>query len=366
MVENVEPYLGDEEIDGAVRVLRSGKFAQGVVVAAFEDEFAKLLGVRHAIAVNSGTAAVHCALKAAGISEGDEVLTTPFTFAATASPILMQRGKVRFVDIDPLTFNVDIARYAAAATAATKAVVAVDLFGLPFDRAGAERLRSRGVAIVEDACQAIGSERDGKPPGAESDAAAFSFYATKNVIMGEGGALVTNDDAIAATARRFRQHGQVGDECVELGFNYRLTEVLAAIGRAQLRRLNAITQARRANAAFFDDALADVPGLTLPRTPGNAVHAYHQYAVLIDKAATPNRRGRDDVRSALLEQGVGSGLYYAKPLHLQPLFGGAKRTGEFPVAERVAAQILSLPVHPRLSEAGRERVVSALKVALGA
>lgn len=366
MIKLAVPNLGEEEIAAVIDVLRSGQLAQGAVVAAFESEFAKLLAVRHVVAVNSGTAAVHCALKAVGVGEGDEVLTTPFTFAATASTVLMQRGKVRFVDIDPRTYNVDLECYAAAATPATKAVIAVDLFGLPYDSAGADALRSRGIAIVEDACQAIGAERDGKPVGAQCDAAAFSFYATKNVVMGEGGALATNDDAIAASARRFRQHGQVGDEFAELGYNYRLTEVLAAIGRAQLRRLNAITQARRANAAFYDEQLAGVPGVTLPYAPENVIHAYHHYAVLIDKAATPNRRGRDEVRSALSERGVGSGVYYRKPLHLQPLFGGPQRVGEFPVAERIAAQVLSLPVHPHLSQADRARVVSAFKSAIGA
>jgi perosamine synthetase len=366
MIELIVPNLGEEEIAAAIDVLRSRQLSQGAVGASFESEFAKLLGVRHVVAVNSGTAAVHCALKAVGVGEGDEVLTTPFTFAATASTVLMQRAKVRFVDIDPRTYNVDLASYAAAATPATKAVIAVDLFGLPCDCAGADTLRSRGIAIVEDACQAIGSERDGKPVGAECDAAAFSFYATKNLVMGEGGALATNDDAIADSARRFRQHGQVGDEFAELGYNYRLTEVLAAIGRAQLNRLNAITQARRANAAFYDEQLAGVPGVTLPCAPGNAVHVYHHYAVLIDRAATPNRRGRDEVRSALAEKGVGSGVYYRKPLHLQPLFGGPQRAGEFPVAERIAAQVLSLPVHPHLSQADRARVVSAFKSAVGA
>ncbi len=366
MVELIVPSLGEEEIAAALDVLRSRQLAQGAIVASFESEFAKLLGVRHVVAVNSGTAAVHCALKATGVGEGDEVLTTPFTFAATASAIVMQRGNVRFVDIDPRTYNVDIERYAAAATPATKAIIAVDLFGLPCDWAGADALRARGIAVVEDACQAIGAVRGGKPVGTQCDAAAFSFYATKNIVMGEGGALATNDDAVAASGRLFRQHGQVGDDFTELGYNYRLTEVLAAIGRAQLHRLKAITQARRANAAFYDEQLAGVPGVTLPYAPEGVIHAYHHYAVLIDKATTPNRRDRDDVRSALSERGVGSGVYYRKPLHLQPLFGGPQRTGEFPVAERVAAQVLSLPVHPQLSQADRERVVSAFKSAVGA
>ncbi len=365
-VQLVAPHLGEEEIAGVAEVLRSGHLAQGPVVASFECEFAELLGTRHAVAVNSGTAALHSALNAVGVGEGDEVLTTPFTFAASASPILMQRGVVRFVDIDERTFNVDLERYAAAAGPATKAVVAVDLFGLPFDNAGADGLRSRGIAVIEDACQAIGASRDGSAAGARCQASVFSFYATKNVITGEGGMLVTNDAAIAASARRFRQHGQ-GEryEYLELGYNYRLTDVLAAIGRAQLNRLNALTQGRRANAAFYDEVFGEIPGVSIPRVPDGVVHAYNQYTVLIDAADTPNGRNRDEVRSALAQAGIATGVYYPKPLHLHPLFGGPERSGEFPVAERVAKQVLSLPIHPALSEEQRAYVASVLKTAVG-
>lgn len=361
----VAPNAGDEELAAVAEVLRSGQLAQGPVVAAFEREFAELLGVRHAVAVNSGTAAVHCALKSIGIADGDEVLTTPFTFAASASPVLMQRGRLRFVDIDERTFNVDLSRYLEAASPATKAIVAVDVFGLPFDRTGADRLRARAVTIVEDACQAIGAARDGVPAGAEFPAT-FSFYATKNVVMGEGGVFVTNDDAAAASARRFRNHGQ-GDryEYLELGFNYRLTDVLAAIGLAQLRRLREITRRRRENAAFYNEELREIPGLLLPYVPPGVGHAYHQYTVRIDAAQTPNGRDRDAIRAALADAGVASGVYYPKPLHLHPLFGGPDRAGEFPVAERVATQVLSLPVHGSLNGSDRAYVASTLKAAVG-
>lgn len=364
-VRLVAPNLSEDDITAVAAVLRSGQLAQGPVVAAFERDFAHLLGVRHAVAVNSGTAAIHCALHAAGIGEGQEVLTTPFTFAATASPVLMQGGTVRFVDIDERTFNVDLQSYADAATPATRAVVAVDLFGLPFDRRGEERLRSASVAIVEDACQAIGASRNGEPAGA-GFTSTFSFYATKNVVMGEGGVLATNDDAVAESARRFRQHGQ-GEryEYLELGYNYRLTDVLAAIGLAQLARLAEMTQARRTNAAFYNSELRGIPGVTLPLVPEHMEHAYHQYTIRVDEACTPNGHDRDAVRASLAEVGVASGIYYPKPLHLHPLFGGSERQGEFPVAERAAKQVLSLPIHPGLSEADRAYVAAALKVAVG-
>ncbi len=365
-VRLVAPDVGEEEIAAVVGVLRSGQLAQGPAVAEFEREFAAYAGVKHAVAVNSGTAAVHCALHGAGVGEGDEVLTSPFTFAASASPVLMQHGTVRFVDIDERTFNVDLETFAAVAEASTKAVVAVDLFGLPFAHTGADALRSRGITVIEDACQAIGASRDGASTAARCDAAAFSFYATKNAITGEGGMLTTNDDSFAASAMRFRQHGQ-GEryEYLELGYNYRLTDVLAAIGRVQLRRLDEFTRARRSNAAFYDEALRDLPGVTVPYVPPGAEHVYHQYTILIDERATRDGRDRDAVRASLAQAGVATGVYYPTPLHLHPLFGGPQRTGEFPVAERVAKRVLSLPIHPALSDQDRGHVSSALRTALG-
>ena len=364
-VSLVAPYIGEEEIAGVVAVLRSGQLAQGPIVAEFEREFAEIIGVRHAVAVNSGTAANHCGLAGLGIRAGDEVLSTPFTFAASATPILMQGATVRFVDIDERTFNVDLANYAAVAGESTKGIAAVDLFGLPFDRAGAAALATRGIRVLEDACQAIGSVRDGVTAGSDCDAAGFSFYATKNLMMGEGGVLVTNSDEVAATARRFRQHGQ-GDryEYLELGYNYRLTDVLAAVGRAQLRRLDDFAKRRRANAAFYDANLASLDGLLTPYVPAGVVHGYHQYCILIDGNHTKNGNDRDAVREVLTKLGIASGIYYPKPLHLHPLFGGPHRAGEFPVSERVAKQIIALPIHPTLTESELERVVDALKTAV--
>jgi perosamine synthetase len=363
----VEPSLGDAEIDAVVRVLKSGQLAQGPEVAAFEQEFAAAIGVAHAVAVNSGTAAIHCALDALNVADGDEVLTTPFTFAATATPVLMQRARVRFVDVDPRTFNVDLARFAQAATPQTRAVVGVDLFGLPFARDGLQALRERGIAVLEDACQAVGAARGGMPAGKGCDAAAFSFYATKNLMTGEGGMLTTDDDAVARAARRFRQHGQ-GEryEYLSLGYNYRLTDVLAAIGRAQLERLPALTAARRANAAFYDAELAGVPGITTPFVPPGAEHAYHQYSILVDETATPNGSDRDAVRAALADAGVGSGVYYPTPLHLNPLFASGYARGDFPVAERLARRVLALPVHPAVTGEMRRHVAGALRAAVGA
>jgi dTDP-4-amino-4,6-dideoxygalactose transaminase len=317
--------------------------------------------------MNSGTAANHAALEALEIGEGDEVLVTPFTFAATATPILMQRAVPRFLDIDPRTFNLDPAAALGASGPATRGAVLVDLFGLPIDPAGLEGLRSKGVRLVEDACQAIGARRDGRSAGAFGEAASFSFYATKNLMTGEGGMLTTDDDHVAARARRFRHHGQ-GDryEYLSLGYNYRMTDLSAAIGRAQLARLDSISHRRRANAAFYDAGLAGLDGVTTPFVPEGVVHAYHQYSLLIDPAATRNGADRDAVRRTLAEHNVGSGIYYPTPLHLHPLFARlGYGPGDFPVSERVAKQIVALPIHPLLEPAQLRHVVAAVRAAVG-
>jgi dTDP-4-amino-4,6-dideoxygalactose transaminase len=366
-VSLVSPLIGEAEIRAVERVMRSGQLAQGPEVAAFEREFAGAVGAAHAVAVNSGTAAIHAALEALGIGEGDEVLTTPFTFAATATPVLMQRARPRFVDIDARTFNLDVAGALAAASSATKAFIGVDLFGLPFDLAGHETLAARGIALVEDACQAIGAARDGATAGARGPATAFSLYATKNLMTGEGGMLTTEVAEIAAAARRFRQHGMSEQyEYVSLGYNYRMTDLLAAIGRVQLGRLSDITEGRRSNAAFYDRELAGVAGLTTPFVPAGARHAYHQYSILIDGELTKNGADRNAVRAALSREGVASGIYYPSTLPSNRLFASfGHGPGDFPVAERVAKQILALPIHPQLTAEDLTYVVERLRAAVG-
>jgi dTDP-4-amino-4,6-dideoxygalactose transaminase len=363
LIPLVRTLVGDEELEAVTRVMRSGQLAAGPEVAAFEAEFAAACDVDFAVAVNSGTAALHCALEAAGVGPGDEVITTPFTFAATATPILMQGATPRFVDIDPKTFNADLDRLLAAVTPKTKAVIAVDLFGLPIDNAHLDELRARKIAVIEDACQAIGARRNGRPAGSLTDVGCFSFYATKNLMTGEGGMLTTKDERIAQMARRFRQHGQ-GEryEYLSLGYNYRMTDISAAIGRVQLSRLDKINAARRANAALYTELLANLPGVTTPFVPAGVEHAYHQYSILIDAEKTTSHIDRDALRANLTENGIGSGIYYPTPLHMNPLFSGlGYALGDLPNSERAAKQIVALPVHPSLTPDNIREVAARIR-----
>jgi len=364
----VRTIVGDEEVDAAARVIRSGQLSAGPEVLAFEREFAGICGVRYAVAVNSGTAALHAALASIGVSPGDEVVTTPFTFAATATPILMQGASPIFVDIDARTFNADLDRLSTAITARTKAVIAVDLFGLPIETAALKDLRSRNIPVIEDACQAVGASRDGVSTGALTDIGCFSLYATKNLMCGEGGVLTTDDENVATLGRRFRQHGQ-GEryEYLSLGYNYRMTDISAAIARVQLSRLDDVGQRRRANAALYDKLLAEIPGIATPVVPRGVKHAYHQYTIRIDGQTTQNRVDRDTLRAKLRDRGIGTGVYYPTPLHLNPLFAACGYVrGDFPNAEAAAMEVLALPIHPLLSESDVETVAASIRDIAGA
>lgn len=348
--------LTDAEIAAVERVLRSGQLAQGPEVRAFEEEFADAVGSKHAVAFNSGTAAIHGALAALNIGPGDVVSTTPFTFAASATPILMLGATPRFVDIHPREFNADEASLLSAGSDIS-ASVGVDLFGLPF-----KTQSTRTIPVVEDACQAVGAARDGKPAGSRTEVAAFSFYATKNIMTGEGGMLTTDSEEIANSARRFRHHGQ-GEryEYLSLGFNYRMTDVQAAIGRVQLSRLHELTERRIKRAERYSAGLRDVQGLNTPEVPDGVKHCYHQYSILINDASI---RDRDAVRDELRAAGIDTGIYYPKPLHMHPLFSEFAAGMSFPVAEQTAKSILALPMHDVLSDEDQDRVIESLRRAV--
>ena len=353
MISIASPLIGDEEKQAVLEVLDSGMLAQGPRVKAFEDAFAQMCGVQHAIATSSGTTALHVALLARGIGSGDEVITTPFTFIASANSILFTGARPVFVDIDPVTFNLDPAQVADAITEKTKAIMPVHLFGLLCDMdALLDSAARHDLAMIEDACQAHGAEYQGQRAGAFGTGT-FSLYPTKNITSAEGGMITTDDDAIAASCRVIRQHGMrrryYHDE---LGFNFRMTDVHAAIGLAQLGKLERFNAARNANAAYFN---AHLRGVTVPTVPEGYHHVFHQYTVRV-----PDGR-RDALMAHLKDNGIGFGVYYPVPIHQQTYYVNELGYDQrLPEAERAAAEVLSLPVHPALTEADREKIVATI------
>jgi perosamine synthetase len=358
------PLLGPEEHEAVERVLTSGRLAQGAEVAELERLFALAAGTRFAIAVSSGTAALHTALVGVGVGPGDEVVTTPFTFIASANAALMAGASVRFVDIDPDTFCIDPAAVDEAVGDGTRAIVAVDLYGRACDGPALEDLaRRRGVALVEDAAQSIGAELEGRPCGSFGDAACFSLYATKNIISGEGGVVTTDSEELNSFARRFRQHGMRGPyDYMGLGWNYRLTDLAASIGVVQMSRLADLSAARQQRAALLNETLADLPGITPPAIPSKGTSVWHQYTIRVTAEAPLSR---DELATALRADGVGAAVYYPLPLHLvDHLRDRRTPEGSLPHAEQAAREVLSLPVHPAVSLDDVARVGDAVRRAV--
>ncbi len=332
-------------------VVLSGNLAQGAEVAAFENEFSGVASAGlHSVAVNSGTSALHMALIALGIGSGDEVIVPSFTFAATANAVRLVDAVPVFVDIEPSTFCLDPQCVESAVTDRTKAIMPVHLYGHPADMTRImEIARRHGLLVLEDAAQAHLATWDGRFVGSIGDAAAFSFYPTKNMTSGEGGMVVTGDSDVARTVRLLRNQGMETRYANEIvGFNTRMTDVHAAIGRVQLRRLEEWTATRERNAAFLSEHLR---GVTVPTTSADARHVFHQYTVRIEGGA------RDDFSAALAARGVGSGVYYPTPVHRLPSFG---LECDLPETETAAAEVLSLPVHPALSSADLEAIVAGV------
>jgi perosamine synthetase len=345
------PMVGEEEIEAVVAVLRSGRLVQGEVVERFERRFAEIAGVQHAVAVSSGTAALHIALLAHGIGPGDEVITSPFSFAATGNSVLYTGARPVFVDIDARDFNIDPASIEARITPRTRALMPVHLYGQPADMfAIADIARQHELVIVEDAAQAHGATIHGREVGTFGTAC-FSFYATKNVVTGEGGAVTTDDARLAERLRMLRSHGaRKRYEHEVLGFNYRMTDLQAAIGVVQLERLHDLTERRIANAEYLN---ARLHGVVTPRPLPGRRHVYHQYTVRV-------ARGRDDLARALAGAGVATSVHYPKPIHQQPLYRDLGFHDSLPVAEQASREVLSLPVHPALSLSDLERIVSSV------
>lgn len=353
------PLIGHEEKERVLAVMDSGQLAQGKEVAGFEEEFALACGVKYAVAVTSGTTALHLALLAHGIGEGDDVITTSFSFIATANSILYTGARPVFVDIEPDTFNLDPALVEAAITPRTRAIMPVHLFGHPAEM---ERLtdlaRRYNLALIEDACQAHLAEWNGQKVGSFGTGC-FSFYPTKNMTCGEGGMITTNDPAIADKARMLRAHGMRKRYYHEiLGYNFRMTDLHAAIGRVQLRRLAGWNALRQDNAAYLTRRLLELgAAVGLPVVRENCSHVFHQYTIRIP-ADSPGKRDR--VSALLSEKGVGNGIYYPVPIHQQQVYLDRGYRVSLPVTEQAAREVISLPVYPGLVESELNYVASTV------
>lgn len=355
LIPAAKPLIGEDERSAVDRVLATGRLAQGPEVAAFEEEFAAWVGDRRCVAVNSGTSALHLGLLAAGVGPGDEVIVPSFTFAASANAVRLAGAEPVFADIEPDYFGLSAAAVEAAITPRTVGVMPVHLYGHPAEMTALGEVASRhGLGIFEDACQAHGASWDGTPVGAFGLFGTFSFYPTKNMTAGEGGMVVLADESLARKVRLLRNQGmerQYENEVV--GFNVRMTDIAAAIGRVQLGKLAGWNKQRQANAAGLDAGLTGLAGVRVPAVADNAVHIYHQYTIRVAE--------RDRVRAALTEAEVGTGVYYPIPTHRLPSYG---LTLDLPETERAAAEVLSLPVHPTLSEDDLSRIVAALRAAV--
>jgi dTDP-4-amino-4,6-dideoxygalactose transaminase len=353
MIHMAKPQMGDEEKKAVLEVLDSGIIAQGPRVKAFEEGFAAMCGVKHAIATSSGTTALHTAMLSHGIAAGDEVITSAFTFIASANSILFTGAKPVFVDIDPRTFNIDHAVIEAAITKKTKAILPVHLYGLSCDMDPIMAIAEKhGLAVIEDACQSHGAEYKGKKVGSFGTGT-FSLYPTKNMTSAEGGMITTNDAAIDELCRVIRQHGmRVRYYHDMLGYNFRMTDLHAAIGLAQLNKLEKFNAQRRANAKFLSDNLK---GVQTPYIPEGQTHVFHQYTVRV-----PNGM-RDALRTYLNENGVGSEVYYPVPIHKQTFYvTDLGYSDSLPETEHATTEVLSLPVHPALSPSDLETIAGAV------
>lgn len=354
-----KPIIGEEEIENVVEVLKSGMIAQGPKVMEFEEKFANWIGAKYGIATNSGTSALHVALLACGIGEGDEVITTPFTFIASGNAIVYTGATPVFADIDLDTYTIDPDKIEDLITDKTKAILPVQLYGQAADMDKIREIAEKhDLKIIEDAAQAHGAEYNGEKVGTLGDMACFSFYPTKNMTTSEGGMITTNDEELAKKAQMFRAHGASERyHHDEIGYNFRMTDIAAAIGLAQLKVIDEFNDKRISNANYLNEQLKDIEGIVTPKSPDNYKHVYHQYTVRVEKG------NRDDWVEFLTNKGIGTGIHYPIPLYNQPIYKKLGIEGDCPLAEKAADNVISLPVHPSLTKEDLDLVVDAVKEA---
>jgi dTDP-4-amino-4,6-dideoxygalactose transaminase len=358
--------IGEEMATAVVQVLSSGQYIGGSVVQTFEQQFARYIGTSDCIACNSGTDALYLALRALDIGLGDEVITTPFTFVATAEVISAVGARPVFVDIEPTTLNLNLHQVEAAIGERTRAIIPVHLFGQPVDMTALMAIAAaRNVTIIEDCAQSTGAEWAGQKVGSIGQIGCFSFYPTKNLgACGDGGAVTTNDPVIATRIRRLRDHGRQGSYYYEeLGINSRLDAIQAAVLQIKLRHLEAWNQQRREIAQRYHRLLEPIAAIRLPQETVGSQPVWNQYTIQIadDMPTLPESR-RDRVRAQIQSANVLSMVYYPLPLHLQPAYQHlGYQTGQLPVSEQAAREVLSLPMFPELSPEQQDQVVYSLK-----
>ena len=376
MRETFLPYgrqsLDEEDIRAVVDVLKSDWLTTGPKVGEFEERFAAWVGAKHAVSFSSGTAALHGAAFTAGLKAGDEAITTPMTFCATANCVLYQEATPVFADVTPDTLNLDPEEVSRRISPQTKAVIAVDYAGHPADLASLRDLTERrGLLLIEDACHALGAEYRGKRVGGIADLTAFSFHPVKHLTTGEGGMVTTNDPKLAETLRRFRNHGISSDarqrqqsgqwfyEMVLLGFNYRLTDIACALGISQLDKLEANLARRRAIAARYERAFAVLPEIIVPTVRDGVNPAWHLYPIRLKLEALST--GRAEIFRALRAENLGVNVHYV-PVHQHPYYRErfGTRDGEYPVAEDAYERLISLPMFHAMTDQDVEDVTAAL------
>ena len=356
MINIAKPIIGDEEIEAVTEVLKSGMIAQGPKVDQFQKEFSKFVETKHSIATSSGTTALHTALLAAGVKPGDEVITTPFTFAATSNSILYSNATPVYADITPETFNLNPEKIEEKITDKTKAIVPVHLYGQPADMDAINEIAEKhDLKVIEDAAQAHGAVYKGKKIGSIGDLGCFSFYPTKNMTTSEGGMVTTNDDDLAEKSGMIRAHGESKRyEQSLLGYNYRMTDIAASIGLVQLKKIDEFNTKRNENAEYLSEGMEDIPGITTPIVADNVTHVFHQYTIRVSK-------DRDKFKEFLTENGIGTGIHYPIVLYKQPFYEKMGITGNCPEAEKAASEVISLPVHPSLTVEELDTIIETVK-----
>lgn len=353
-----QPIVGQKEVSEVSSVLNSGMLAMGSKVKEFEDSFSQYLNAKYSVAVSNGTVALWLSLKAIGVKEGDEVITTPFSFIATANSILFCGAKPVFADIDEATYNIDPEQIQQKVNSRTKAVMGVHLFGQPFNLKGVNEVcEDYNLSLIEDAAQAHGAEFNGSRVGT-TGIGCFSFYPTKNMTTGEGGMITVSDENLDTRLRLMRNHGDEGKyNHTIVGYNSRMTDIQAAIGLVQLKNLENMNAARIKNAEHYNKNI-NVKGITKPHVNNNLKHVYHQYVLRIEDDFPMSRQ---EFMEYLSSKGVGSAVHYPKPIYMQPIYQEkGYEQGICPVAEEMAQRVVSIPVHPKLTEEELKHVVDVI------